>query len=71
MKLITELQFCGTFIPFSGMKIISEPFGRALLAYFEGDVDTELIIQWDDGQEATLPMRGLVSRGSWYSVVYV
>ena len=33
-----------------------EPFGKALLAYFEGDAAAELIICRDDGQETPLPV---------------
>ena len=33
-----------------------EPFGRALLAFFEGDPKTELKIRRDDGLETLLPM---------------
>jgi SAM-dependent methyltransferase len=32
-----------------------EPFGMALLAYFEGCVNAELIVRRDDGKEAPLP----------------
>lgn len=33
-----------------------DPFGTALLAYFEGDTAAELIIRRDDGQEIPLPV---------------
>jgi SAM-dependent methyltransferase len=33
-----------------------DPFGQALLAYFEGDTDAELIIRRDDGKESPLPV---------------
>ena len=33
-----------------------EPFGMALLAYFEGDTTAELIIRRDDGEERPLPV---------------
>lgn len=33
-----------------------EPFGLALLAYFEGDTAAELIIRRDDGKETSLPV---------------
>ncbi|MBN1833104.1 MAG: class I SAM-dependent methyltransferase [Deltaproteobacteria bacterium] len=33
-----------------------EPFGKALLAYFEGDTTAELMIRREDGQESTLPV---------------
>ncbi len=33
-----------------------EPFGMALLAYYEGDTHAELIIHRDDGQDAPLPV---------------
>ncbi len=32
-----------------------EPFGRALLAYFEGCADAEVIVRRDDGKESVLP----------------
>jgi SAM-dependent methyltransferase len=39
-----------------------EPFGRALLAYSEGDTAAELLIRRDDGQESLVPV-GLFFRG--------
>jgi SAM-dependent methyltransferase len=33
-----------------------EPFGRALLAYFEGDTSAELIVRREDGQVSPLPV---------------
>jgi SAM-dependent methyltransferase len=32
------------------------PFGKALLAYFEGDKNAELILRRDDGQENSVPV---------------
>jgi hypothetical protein len=37
-----------------------EPFGAALLAYFQGQTGAELIIRRDDGYEAPLPVRHLL-----------
>lgn len=34
---------------------VMEPFGLALLSFFEGHSDAELIIRRDDGEELTLP----------------
>jgi SAM-dependent methyltransferase len=33
-----------------------EPFGKALIAYLEGDSNAKLIIRRDDGKETTVPM---------------
>lgn len=33
-----------------------DPFGMALLAYFQGDTGAEVILRRDDGQEAPLPV---------------
>lgn len=33
-----------------------KPFGKALLAYHKGDINTQLSICRDDGQTATLPV---------------
>ncbi|MHC4695962.1 MAG: class I SAM-dependent methyltransferase [Planctomycetota bacterium] len=33
-----------------------DPFGKALLAYFEGDTTAELIVRRDDGQEIPIPV---------------
>jgi SAM-dependent methyltransferase len=33
-----------------------EPFGRALLAYLDGDSDAKLILRRDDGNEAAVPV---------------
>ncbi len=34
-----------------------EPFGTALLAYFEGNTSDELLIRRDDGKESPIPVR--------------
>lgn len=34
-----------------------EPFGRALIAFFDGDSDAVLLLRRDDGFEAALPVR--------------
>ncbi len=39
-----------------------DPFGLALLAYFEGGAEAQLILRRDDGQQALLPV-GLFFRG--------
>jgi hypothetical protein len=33
-----------------------EPYGMALLAYYEGETNAQLIIHRDDGQETPLPV---------------
>lgn len=33
-----------------------EPYGAALLAYFQGDTDAKLLVRRDDGQESPLPI---------------
>ena len=35
---------------------VMDPFGMALIAYFEGDLNAEMIIRRDDGREIPLPV---------------
>ncbi len=46
-----------------------EPYGAALLAYFEGDHRAELVIRREDGQEARLPVAGSFRTAAAFSAL--
>jgi SAM-dependent methyltransferase len=45
------------------------PYGRALLAYFEGDHDAELLLRRDDGLESIIPVRYFFREEADFSIL--
>jgi SAM-dependent methyltransferase len=46
-----------------------EPYGTALLAYFQGDTGAKLLVRRDDGQEAPLPVSHFFREPSQFTAI--